>query len=323
MKEKITLFASSNLGRGSINTYACCMYCTGTFTDLKYAAQYFQSIFKRKNGEDINVPYLYDINDFQRFDKFIHLIKNTLSFHINVKDIAYYFFIYFWNKVLFKDFEIKNDMLWYEMINDVCSNINKNDFISFSELHLARIHHNNKESFQKRIIENICNQIKQSNSCTTDVKKHIEALLPINHHLNTYIHKQLDAYSFRNIETEHIINFYQKGYVILAENNKTDKVYINESADFFPLFKGLTTKYLDIEPVEPCLKDVITMLDFLRDLFLCVFQRLEQKTIDKNERKKLFYILFDLFQLTEIDSLELEIDDKMFGILQSFIKANY
>ena len=53
-----------------------------------------------------------------------------------------------------------------------------------------------------------------------------------------------------------------------------------------------------------------------------LFARFILFSIDKNERKKLFHILFALFQLAEIDSLELEIDDKTFGILQSFIKTN-
>ena len=182
--------------------------------------------------------------------------------------------------------------------------------------------YNRKENFPQKTIENICNQIKISNSCTADIKKYIETFLPVTYDLSAYIHKQLDVSSFKSIELKHIINYHQKEYIILVENDMTDKVYIDENDSYFPLFKGLTTRCLDLEPVESYLKDFITMLDFLRDIFLDVFQKLEQTTIDNNERKKLFNILFTLFQLTEIDSLELELDDKTFGILQDFIETN-
>lgn len=323
MKKRITLFSSRNKNRDSLNAYCCCIHCTGTYSDLKNVSEYFQAIFKRKNGENRDMLYLDDKDDLKQFNKLILLLKNTLSFHINVKDNTYYSFIYFWNNVLFKDFRLKEEFLWYKMINDVYSNINKNDFRLFIEPYLTlRKFYNTKENLPQKTIENICNQIKISNSCTSDIKKYIESFLPVTYDLSAYIHKQLDVSSFKNIELKHIINYHQKEYIILVENDMTDKIYIDEHDSYFPFFKGLTTKCLDLEPVESCLKDFITMLDFLRDIFLYVFQRLEQTTIDKNERKKFFNILFALFQLTEIDNLELEIDDKTFGILQDFIKSN-
>ena len=318
MKEnKITLFASNKTGRESSKlTYSCLIHCTGTYSDMIDSYKYFSAYFNKNiSGNVMDVYNKFSEIDLKILNEYIFFVKKKMTFHINVKDISYYYFINFWINVLFKEITIENKSLLREMINDVYSKINKNQFISFIDVNTApsfRL----RENIYKKVMENVCTQIQASNVCNATIKKHSEKFVPLTDNTFAYIHKQSEPFKYFRLDLNHKKEFIKRESIRLTDENKTNRIYIDESYSFSPFVDYLQEQELDINIADSSFEEIKLMLIFFCNLFSLVFQKLDNlNNLNKSERRKLFYIAFNLFNLLDLNNLELEVSDEMFGKL--------
>ena len=314
MENKITLFASNEVSIECPKfSYSCLMHCTGTYSDLISASRYFRTILKNnKYGDVTDIYNKFSVLDLQILKEYILCTKNVLKFHVNIKDVSYYYFIYFWTNVLFKGLKLEGRSLWYEMINDVYLKINKNNFNSFIDVNIAAPFRS-RDNICKKVIENVYAQIQASNVCTDAIKIHSEKFVPFTGTSLAYIHKQSESFKKIRMELKHKNDYIKRESTRLTHGNITSKIYIDESYTFSTFVDYLQEQQLNISIADSSFEEIKMMLKYLSNLFSSVFQKLENlNNLSKLERSKLFYITFTLFQLLKLDELELEVSDGMF-----------